>query len=282
MNLTRRKFIYSSLAIGVGVTGYSRFAEPHWLEVTQTPVHLPNRNGKTKLKILQLSDLHASAVVSISFIEKAVEMGIAQEPDFICLTGDYITGKFDNFEPYAKILSKLSQVAPCVAILGNHDGGTWASSWGGYSNHKLVEDLLEKSGIGLLHNQSLSLKIKGANLRIVGVGDLWSKEFLPKAAFEKLNKNSDEVVILLSHNPDTKDLLLDYNWDLMLCGHTHGGQLVVPFLGLTPFAPVRDHKIVSGLHQWRQRQIYVTRGVGNLYGVRFNCRPEISIIEIFA
>ena len=66
----------------------------------------------------------------------------------------------------------------------------------------------------------------------------------------------------------------------MLCGHTHGGQFKVPFLNFTPFAPVSDHSMVEGLHSWKGRQIHVTRGVGNLWGIRLNCRPEISLLEI--
>ena len=62
----------------------------------------------------------------------------------------------------------------------------------------------------------------------------------------------------------------------MLCGHTHGGQFKIPFLNWTPFAPVQDHSMVEGLHSWKKRQIHITRGVGNLWGVRLNCRPEVS------
>jgi predicted MPP superfamily phosphohydrolase len=65
----------------------------------------------------------------------------------------------------------------------------------------------------------------------------------------------------------------------MLCGHTHGGQVVVPLLG-APIVPVRDRRYVAGLNQWRERWIYTTRGVGSLYGIRFGCRPEVSILSV--
>ncbi len=71
----------------------------------------------------------------------------------------------------------------------------------------------------------------------------------------------------------------DYPWDLMLCGHTHGGQLSLPVIG-TPFAPVRDKKYVAGLHKWNNKQIHITRGVGNVLGLRFNCPPEVSVLEL--
>jgi predicted MPP superfamily phosphohydrolase len=66
---------------------------------------------------------------------------------------------------------------------------------------------------------------------------------------------------------------------LLLCGHTHGGQIRLPFVG-TPFAPVRDKRFVEGLHQWDGRWMYITRGVGNLHGVRFNCPPEVSLLTL--
>ncbi len=85
--------------------------------------------------------------------------------------------------------------------------------------------------------------------------------------------------IVLSHNPDSKELLRDYSWDLLLCGHTHGGQLSLPILG-TPFAPVHDHRYVYGLNQWNGRFIHTTKGIGNRHGVRFNCRPEVAILSV--
>ena len=83
----------------------------------------------------------------------------------------------------------------------------------------------------------------------------------------------------MSHNPDAKIHLRPLDWDLVVCGHTHGGQLRLPFLG-TPFAPVADKRYVEGLHRWQERWLYVTRGVGNLHGVRFNCRPQVSVLDL--
>ena len=66
----------------------------------------------------------------------------------------------------------------------------------------------------------------------------------------------------------------------MLCGHTHGGECDLAFFG-TPFAPVKDKRYVRGLHPWKDRWIHTTKGVGSLYGVRFNCRPEVSLLTLF-
>jgi hypothetical protein len=90
---------------------------------------------------------------------------------------------------------------------------------------------------------------------------------------------ADDPAILLAHNPDTKDVLGDRPWDLMLSGHTHGGQVVLPIVG-ERFVPVRDKRFIAGLKRWNGRQVYVTRGVGNIDGVRVNCRPEVSVLDL--
>ena len=90
----------------------------------------------------------------------------------------------------------------------------------------------------------------------------------------------DEVpTLLLAHNPDTKDVAWPFAWDAMLSGHTHGGQVVLPWIG-PPFVPVEDRRFIAGLHSWRDRWIYTTRGVGNILGVRVNCRPEVTLLEV--
>jgi predicted MPP superfamily phosphohydrolase len=121
--------------------------------------------------------------------------------------------------------------------------------------------------------------VNGRPLQLIGVGDLWSGMCAPAAAFARTPPRRDAVRLLLNHNPDAKDRLRAFDWDLVLCGHTHGGQLRLPFFG-TPFAPVVDKRYVSGLHRWEERWLYVTRGVGNLHGMRFNCRPQISVIDV--
>ncbi len=137
--------------------------------------------------------------------------------------------------------------------------------------------LLAASGFRLLHNRSEVVKIKGQKLRMAGVGDLWNGEVDATAAFAGAAPRIPTV--LLAHNPDTKELLPDGPWDLMLCGHTHGGQVLVPVIG-TRFVPVRDKRFIAGLKHWNGRFIYITRGVGNLGGVRVNCRPEVSVLTL--
>ena len=230
--------------------------------------------------MLHLSDLHASGYVPLEFITRAIQLGLAEKPDLVCLTGDFITKQFTRFRDYAEVLRPLAAAAPVFASLGNHDGGKWADrpSYGGHTDHAEVRKCLAASGAKVLLNHSEELTLRGRALRLVGLGDLWADELNAKAAFSSVSA-PERPTLLLLHNPDGKDAVADFPWQLALCGHTHGGQCRLPWFG-TPFAPVRDHRYVAGLNRWRDRWIYTTRGVGNLHGVRVNCRPEVSLLTL--
>lgn len=279
---SRRLFLASlglSGASAASAATYMRFIEPGWFEVARPQVATGKANGRPPLNVLHLSDLHASPVVSLPFIAEAVELGLNLQPDLICLTGDYITHTWDDWTGYARVLGRLSAAAPTFACLGNHDGGRWALRHRGYPTSIEVRDLLARSRIELLHNAAAGLRVGAWRVNLVGVGDVYAHELSPGPAFRGWRPEPDQLTLLLAHNPDVKPLLRGYPWDLMLCGHTHGGQLSLPLLG-TPFAPVRDRRFVKGLHRWDDRWIHVTKGVGNLYGLRFNCRPEVSLLTL--
>ncbi|MGI8965614.1 MAG: metallophosphoesterase, partial [Limisphaerales bacterium] len=145
---------------------------------------------------------------------------------------------------YIKILSLLPRFAPTFACLGNHDGGRWASKYRGFKDTEIVQGLLKRAGIILLQNAAQTVGVRDWNLTLVGLGDAWAREMLPEIAFAQVTINQGDGTIVLSHNPDTKTELQSYEWDLMLCGHTHGGQIRLPLFG-TPFAPVQDKNFVA-------------------------------------
>jgi predicted MPP superfamily phosphohydrolase len=259
---------------------YAFGVEPNWLERTFHRVKLPCKRLTASVRILHLSDFHASPVVPFSLIENAVDLGLEAKPDVICLTGDFVTdaSPFDEAQ-YGRILRRLSSAAPLFATLGNHDGGAWGASVGGLKNTRMVCALLSSAGIPLLHNRSEIVRLRDQSLRFAGVPDLWSEQVNGDLAFADVA--ADDPAILLAHNPDTKDVLADRPWDLMLSGHTHGGQVVLPILG-DRFTPVRDKRFIAGLKPWNGRQVFVTRGVGSIDGVRVNCRPEVTILDVIS
>jgi predicted MPP superfamily phosphohydrolase len=276
--MTRRSLLVGAVGVGTAAISYPCYCEPRWLEVTDRRVRLSRTPLRSPIRLLHISDLHASFVVPLSLIQNAITLGVSSKPDLICITGDFITFRHDfDLKAYVSALRRLSAVAPAFAVLGNHDGGDWAWARRGFSDHKVVERILEDSGVRLLHNRSERISIRDEKLTLAGVGDLWSREIDGHKAFTGVK--AEEPIVLLSHNPDSKEKLGSFPWDLMLCGHTHGGQVIVPIEG-TRYAPVKDKRYVAGLKSWGTRQIHVTRGVGNVGGVRFRCRPEVSVLSI--
>lgn len=278
--LTRRQFILGSGAgLVLGGAGYARFLEPRWLKITRPTVPLVGPPGAAPLRILHLSDLHLSSEVPLAFIDEAIHRGLAEKPDLIAITGDFTTGRLAKIDAYAGVLAQLSAAAPTFACLGNHDGGPWARWPGALEGPDRVMELLRRANIACLQNECREVRIGERAVQLIGVGDLWNGMCVPAMAFRAAPARGSALRVVLNHNPDAKTLLQPYDWDLMLSGHTHGGQVRIPLVG-TPFAPVEDKRYVAGLYAWEQRWLHVSCGVGNLHGVRLNCRPELSLLTV--
>jgi hypothetical protein len=197
------------------------------------------------------------------------------------ITGDFITARKNDaldYPKYIEILKSLSNTVETYACLGNHDGGVWSDEHEGFSDTDFVSILLQKSNIKLLDNEIKAVSVLGQKIKLCGFGDLWANRF-DTSLIKELSR-SEFPTIVLSHNPDTKNLLKDGKWDLLLCGHTHGGQIRIPMIG-APFAPVVDHRYIAGLYQWSDRQIYINRGLGSFRNFRLNCMPEVAILDLF-
>ncbi len=279
LKLTRRRFLLAGAGVCLGAVVDMRFLEPRWLRTSRLDVGLGRKSLSRPIRILHLSDMHASNQVPVSFIREAIELGLGHKPDLTCLTGDLITGHIPSRKDYVAALRLLSDRGPCFACVGNHDGGNWSRRRGGYPDLSEMFRFLKDANISVLFNTSVKVHVKGTSIRLVGLGDYWADGMNPAKAFAGIDPSEQTPCVVLSHNPDSKQSVGDYAWDLMLCGHTHGGQFSFPLLG-TPFAPVQDHRYVDGLNEWNGRLIHTTRGIGNLLGIRFNCRPEISILDV--
>src|SRR4051794_21917141 len=196
--MTRRKLLFSFL--GATPLVYPCWWEPRWLDVTRRQVHFRRSVGGQPIRILHLSDLHASVFVPMSMIHKAIDAGLAEKPDVICVTGDFITTRQDvGAGRYIAALRRLSAAAPTFAVVGNHDGGRWARTHLGYPDHRFVDRILETAEIELLHNRAQPVEVRGERVNLVGVGDLWSDEVAPRRAFSGVD--AAVPTILLAHNP---------------------------------------------------------------------------------
>ena len=269
--MNRRAFLGATAAGVVSAGGWVRYVEPTWFEVTWTRVSMP---GIRRRRILHLSDFHTSDGLTAAELGKGMDAGLGQRPDLICLTGDFVsaTTGFDR-RGLEGLLRRAANAAPCYAVLGNHDGGAWLRRYTGDGSTAVLSDLIASTGVRLLHNQA----VEEDGLTVIGVGDLWSGEFDPQSAFGGVSPSSPRLV--LCHNPDAKQPLRRWQWDLMLSGHTHGGQGCIP--GMTPsWTPVVDKRYFAGLYTWENRRLFITRGLGAPLHVRAFCRPEASILEV--
>lgn len=258
----------SSVAVGGGVYAVMEAKWCRVLEVTLKVARLPAPFVGTTVAFL--ADVHHGPFVPRSYIQHVVAMTNALKPDLVLLGGDYVHTHPRYIAPGIAELGELRGKLGQFAVLGNHDNR---------EDSPATKAALAASGITELTNEGIWLTRGGTRLRLCGVGDLWTDRQNLGAALG--SASHDDAVILLSHNPDYVETLSDRRVSLVLSGHTHGGQVVVPGLG-APIVPSRyGQKYVHGLVQGPACPVFITRGVGTIAPpVRFCCRPEIVLITL--
>jgi len=273
--MKRRKFLQLLGLTGAGVliSSYPLFIERQWLQVNHytvpTPGLPPAFHGFT---IAQVTDIHLGLLVSAAFVEGVVQTTNALAPDLIACTGDYVHQRntrkeIDRVWP---ILTGLKARHGVFSVLGNHDH--WADS-----ERSLY--WLERSGQNLRHRHR-TIERDGTRLIFAGAGDFWEDQLGIDAAFAGSESDPGACRILLSHNPDSLDTPFTTQVSLVLSGHTHGGQVVIPGFG-PPVLPVSNKRYSSGLIVTDRSQVFISRGIGwAIIPVRFNCYPEIAVLKL--
>jgi len=259
------------------------------IELVRVPVQIRNLPGPLRgLRIGLLTDLHSSAIVSSRLIRAAGDLLLSERPDLIVMTGDFISGstrflsgsigqfKREHVTRCAEALSHLKAPLGIYGVLGNHD------FWSGAESVAMIcETFTRQMGMVWLRNRSVTVKRGGASLRLLGVDDYWEPSCSLAQACRGLD--GDSVRILLSHNPDINDdiSLSRERIDLVLAGHTHGGQVVMPFLGQPVMPSKFGQKYRAGLVRDGARQTYISRGIGCLLApIRLNCPPEVTVLTL--
>jgi uncharacterized protein len=217
-------------------------------------------------KIVQLSDLHFLPHTPLSLIRRAVECARDLHPDLLVLTGDYVTHEAETIFGMTDVLESLNARYGVFAILGNHDVRT---------GKQVISKAIEATGITVLQNEGITFDVGHSQLTLAGVDDcIWGQPDLNAAL---ARRPADALTILLAHEPDVIDKFSeDGRVDLQLSGHTHGGQIRLPFWG-TPVLPKLGEKYVHGLHRVNQSWLYTNRGIGMVgMPVRFGCPPEVT------
>ncbi|MDD3653479.1 MAG: metallophosphoesterase [Desulfotomaculaceae bacterium] len=253
---------------------YAFAIERFWLEVRKLSVSLSMLpRSYAGLRIALFSDVHLSIFYSPKRLSGVVELINREHPDIICFTGDFLnayagTGMLLEAAP---ILRKLKAPSGKFAVLGNHDcrAGT-----------KYVSRALELGGFHVLINEHAVLEKKGGRLFIVGLADVLKGG--PDLAKAMAGIPEEACSILLVHEPDFADSAASRPVSLQLSGHSHGGQVRLPYIG--PLITTRlGRKYHSGLYKIDKLLLYTTWGVGTtLLPLRFFCRPQVAIITLYS
>ena len=262
-----RGIAFTLAVAGVLCILYGRFIEPYWLSVTYNRIETPKLpTGMRPLRVVHISDLHSDPEPRLE--EQLPERIAEQQPDIIVFTGDTLnTAK--GLPVARKCLSRLAGIAPTFVVRGNWDAWYWRH-----------QNLFEGTGVRELAGEASEVTINGFTFYVAGAGVGDEKEI--ESLLDNLPPNAFKI--FLYHYPDEIMTASAHGADLYCAGHTHGGQVALPFYGALITFSKFGKRFESGLYRVRDTWLYVNRGIGMEGGtaprVRFFARPEISVIEV--
>jgi predicted MPP superfamily phosphohydrolase len=269
MGITRRAalqtFAATSVGLVTGVGAYGMLYARHHLEEIQRDLPItglpPALDG---LRIGLLTDIHHSASVPSDDVSRAVKTVLAAEPDLVVLGGDYVTQAERRYmNPVAELLAPLTSARlGAFAVLGNHD------------DDREMPAALEARGMAVLKDARTQIEFNGERLDLAGIR-FWTRGV---ADLAKVLRGTGGTTLLLAHDPRRLVEAASLDVQLVLSGHTHGGQVIVPGLG-APAA--RRFPVLAGLATRENTSLFVSRGVGTVYvPIRLNCPPDVSILTL--
>ncbi|HEX3645666.1 MAG TPA: metallophosphoesterase [Vicinamibacterales bacterium] len=268
MAMTRRAALRGALVAGAGALAgagtYGYVYERHQLGVTRATVPViglpPALAG---LRVGLMTDMHRSLFVSHQDIANAATMMMAEQPDLIVLGGDYVTyGDRNYVRPAADALAPLDAPYGVFGILGNHD-----------DDHDMPA-ALARNGVQMLKDARTRLEIRKETVDLVGIR-FWTKRQVDIAA---LTRGTAPMTVLLAHDPRRLTEAAALGVPLVLSGHTHGGQIVLPVVGALA---AQKFPTVAGIGRRDRSTLFVSRGVGTIYvPVRINCPPEVAVLTL--
>jgi len=268
MRISRRTLLRALVATGVGgATGtaaYGYLYERRRLEVTTETIVVPRLSAALSgLRIGLLTDLHRSQWVSDAEVREATSQVMRLQPDLIVLGGDYVTFADPRYiEPAAEALSGLRAPHGVFAVLGNHD------------DDRDVPSALHRHGIEVLRDARTQLRIRNERLELVGIR-YWTKR---ASEIAQAARGAVGPAILLAHDPRRLIEASTLNISLVLSGHTHGGQVILPVVGAIA---ARKFPVISGVASLGDTRMFVSRGVGTVYvPIRLNCPPEVALLTL--
>ena len=264
-----RAAVTAGLGGAVGLAHANRYA-PYNYEVTEVTIPIANLpKAFDGFRIAHISDLHAEDL-PLSYLERALDEVNGLNADLIAMTGDFVSEDAGAMDDLAPLLSELKAQHGVFACLGNHD--VWA-------DRDRVLKGLERHGSRVLDNEGERVTIGRSSLYIAGVADAWNDHYDLNAALK--DAPEDGPTVLLWHEPDViEQVSRDGRVDLQLSGHSHAGQIKVPFFG-PPVLPFLGRRYPEGRYRVGDTWLYTNRGLGvSGLPIRFNCRPEITVLRL--
>jgi predicted MPP superfamily phosphohydrolase len=261
---------------------YAYRVEPTWLEVNRFDLPVRGLGAELDgLKVAHLTDFHCGRQIPRAYLEDALARTLAEKPDLIALTGDFVHKGYRHVADAAKLFRHLSAPLGVFAVLGNHDFSV-RNALGVRRHpglHRAIAAALGAEGVRVLRNEAVRVERNGAGLIVAGLDDLWSRECDPDAAFAGSCPDTPRVV--LAHNPQSANLFAAHRADLTLSGHTHGGQVDWPGLGRVLLGK-NAKRWAAGLYPHAGGHVYVNKGVGFGWRFRFGVRPELAVFTLRA
>jgi predicted MPP superfamily phosphohydrolase len=254
----------AGVGVATGSAGYGFLYERHHLEVTHVDVPISGLpDALDGLRVALVTDTHFSATVPADDIQRAVRATLEARPDLIVLGGDYVTwGDRRYVAGAAELLAPLHAPHGVFAVLGNHD------------DDRDMPGALSAKGFAVLKDARTDVVINGEPISLAGIR-YWTRRV---DRIARVLAGATGTTVLLAHDPKRLKEAADLDVPLVLSGHTHGGQIVLPGLGAIA---ARGFPVVAGYGQRENTSIYVSRGVGTVYvPVRLNCPPEVSILTL--
>jgi uncharacterized protein len=266
---------------------YSRYVEPYWVAVERVTLTLPRLASPFDgYRIVHISDFHLDGWMTPGRLERVVDLVDEQKPDLVAITGDFVAVSVDYISGLPGPLGNLRAADGVVAVLGNHDHMNDAGA---------VRRALSSAGVVDVSNGIYTLRRDGVALHVCGVDSVMEGYDRLEEVLEALNDAEPGCAILLAHEPDfAKKTAATGRFDLQLSGHSHGGQVRIPFLK-TPyvvpllsrlgfsFVPPLIYDYPSGLYEVGEMYQYTNRGLGVIYArFRLNSRPEITVLTLRA
>jgi predicted MPP superfamily phosphohydrolase len=281
-NVTRRDFlkiikavILDTFLVGMGGSIYSTFIEPLWFDIVEVSIpasRLPK--AFSGFRVLQISDIHAGEQFMPGHLGEIVQKILELKPDIVLITGDFVYSSpamtDEILNTTGELLSQISTSIPTFAVMGNHD------HWWDVAR---VREMLANADVKELANDFFTIQKDEAMLHICGVDDLYEHKSDLAPILSALPEEG--CAILMAHEPDFADRSsISGRFDLQVSGHSHGGQVVIPFIGPIVL-PNYGRKYPSGPYKVGNMHQYTNRGLGMVFPyVRFLCRPEITVFKL--